>query len=98
MSGNESRTPARPVRLSSRSALAVAAACLVAAMPLGATLQASPDDAERPKSPENSNAKQTGNATPKAERRICRNIESTGSRLETQRVCLTAREWRQVDR
>jgi hypothetical protein len=32
------------------------------------------------------------------DRRVCRRIESTGSRLGTQRVCMTQREWRQYDR
>jgi len=32
-----------------------------------------------------------------AERRICRRIDSTGSRTAGQRVCMTAEQWRRVD-
>ena len=95
MSDNPSSSTAKPLFISRRGGIALAAACLLGAAPVGAALQASPDNAEQPKAPENS-ARQ--NPAPKAERRICRNIESTGSRLETQRVCLTAREWREVER
>lgn len=36
-------------------------------------------------------------ARPAAERRICRRLESTGSRTGGQRVCMTAAEWRRAD-
>lgn len=32
------------------------------------------------------------------EARTCRTIDSTGTRMPRQRVCMTAREWRQYDR
>ena len=32
-----------------------------------------------------------------AERRICRRIDSTGSRTAGQRVCMTAEQWRRAD-
>jgi Ni/Co efflux regulator RcnB len=34
---------------------------------------------------------------PASERRICRRIDSTGSRTGGQRVCMTAEQWRRVD-
>ncbi len=33
----------------------------------------------------------------KAEKKICRRIEHTGSRLAKHRVCLTAKDWRKGD-
>jgi hypothetical protein len=39
----------------------------------------------------------TGGLEQKAEKKICRRIEHTGSRLAKHRVCLTAKEWRKVD-
>lgn len=32
-----------------------------------------------------------------AERRICRRLDTTGSRTGGQRVCMTAEEWRRAD-
>ena len=37
-------------------------------------------------------------AAPASERRICRNEESTSSRLGTRRVCRTAAEWEALTR
>ena len=34
---------------------------------------------------------------PPSERRICRRIETTGSRTAGQRVCMTAEQWRRAD-
>jgi hypothetical protein len=31
------------------------------------------------------------------ERRICRRVETTGTRTGAQRVCMTAQEWRRAD-
>ena len=33
----------------------------------------------------------------KTDKKICRRIEHTGSRMAKHRVCLTAKEWRKVD-
>jgi hypothetical protein len=38
-----------------------------------------------------------GGLDQKAEKKICRRIEQTGSRLSKHRVCLTAKDWRKVD-
>ncbi|MGQ0559411.1 MAG: hypothetical protein ACT4OE_07480 [Sphingosinicella sp.] len=38
------------------------------------------------------------NSTANAERRICRRLASTGSRMGSDRVCLTAEQWRQYER
>ena len=35
--------------------------------------------------------------TPAGERRICRRVDTTGSRTGGQRVCMTAEEWRRAD-
>ena len=35
--------------------------------------------------------------TPPGERRICRRIDTTGSRTGGQRVCMTAAEWRRAE-
>ncbi|HEX8643651.1 MAG TPA: hypothetical protein VF702_07030 [Allosphingosinicella sp.] len=44
---------------------------------------------------------QTDTAQPReersAERRICRRIDTTGSRTGGQRVCMTAEQWRRAD-
>lgn len=40
---------------------------------------------------------QTG-ASAAGERRICRQVESTASRMPSRRVCMTAPEWRAYDR
>lgn len=66
-----------------------------------AAVQANPSAAE----PQQPAADQTGTApaqatearTPPAERRICRRIDSTGSRTDAQRVCMTAAEWRRAE-
>ncbi len=39
----------------------------------------------------------TGEPTADGERRICRRIDTTESRVGRRRVCLTAREWRERD-
>lgn len=38
-----------------------------------------------------------GGLEQKAEKKICRRIEHTGSRMAKHRVCLTAKDWRKVD-
>ncbi len=38
-----------------------------------------------------------GGLDEKAEKKICRRIEHTGSRLAKHRVCLTAEDWKKVD-
>lgn len=35
---------------------------------------------------------------PVGERRVCRRIDDTGSRIGGRRVCMTNREWREYDR
>lgn len=42
-------------------------------------------------------AADSGNRPAAAERRICRRVDTTGSRTGGQRVCLTAEQWRRVD-
>lgn len=42
-------------------------------------------------------AEQPAARTPAAERRICRRIDTTGSRTGGQRVCMTAEEWRRAE-
>ena len=41
---------------------------------------------------------QTAGVNEDGERRICRRLESTGSRNASRRLCLTAREWREYNR
>lgn len=38
------------------------------------------------------------NGAANGERRICRRLANTGSRMGSERVCLTAEQWRQYER
>ena len=77
------------VRLSSAALLLLAATAPVAAAePVSSSNEASAVDA---------NAGTPAHATkPAADepKKICRNIETTSSRLKSQRVCLTREQWR----
>ena len=42
-------------------------------------------------------AEQAARRPATAERRICRRVDTTGSRTGGQRVCMTAEEWRRAD-
>ena len=53
----------------------------------GATLSS-----PRAEQPEGS---QTGGVDANGERRICRRLADTASRMSSRRVCMTAREWRE---
>ena len=63
-----------------------------AAEPAGETSGTTTEAAEPAATP----AQQAERPAP-AERRICRRIDSTGSRTAGQRVCMTAEQWRRVD-
>lgn len=54
---------------------------------------------ERPvPAPSESGSATGGGAAERTEPRICRRIEAVGTRLRVQRVCMTAREWREYER
>jgi hypothetical protein len=63
-----------------------------------AAVQADPGSAAPQPSTENPSestpAQTTEARTPPSERRVCRRVETTGSRTDTQRVCMTPAEWR----
>ena len=47
---------------------------------------------------EESQGSQTGGVDANGERRICRRLADTASRMSSRRVCMTAREWREHSR
>jgi hypothetical protein len=80
--------------------LAGAAALLVAAMPAAAAAAGeSPQKNQAAAAPSDqspdANAAPTEAAKPKAEeRKICRTMDASASRLGAQRVCMTAEQWK----
>jgi hypothetical protein len=75
---------------------------LALSAPLGA-LSAQPETSTQPSgstetASEQQAATQQVRTRPSAEeRRICRRLETTGSRTGAQRVCMTAEQWRRAD-
>ena len=67
----------------------------VAAQP-GTSSSESPAATTEASEPAATPAEQAERPAP-AERRICRRIDSTGSRTAGQRVCMTAEQWRRAD-
>lgn len=53
-----------------------------------------PSDRRNAPKDNGSSQQQEEQAEEKGERKICRRIDTTGSRLGSQRVCMTEREWR----
>ena len=80
----------------------IALFALVLSAPLGA-LSAQPETPAQPSTSNDTAAEQQAapeqeRARPSAEeRRICRRIETTGTRTGAQRVCMTAEQWRRQD-
>jgi hypothetical protein len=80
----------------------IALFALVVSAPLGA-LSAQPETAAQPAATsqtasEQQAAPEQDRARPNAEeRRICRRLETTGTRTGAQRLCMTAEQWRRAD-
>jgi hypothetical protein len=75
----------------------IALFALTLSAPLGA-LSAEPQTSAQPAASDQQAApEQQGRRPATEERRICRRLETTGSRLGAQRVCRTAAEWRRAD-
>ena len=62
---------------------------------IGTAGSAQRDVSEPRETVSSSNSQDSGEA---AERRICRQIDVTGSRLGSRRVCMTRSQWREFDR
>ena len=65
-----------------------------------ALLMLAPSEAQPAPEPAKTEAQAPGQATPaaaKEEKKICRTVEDTGSRLGNKKICMTAKEWRKSD-
>ncbi|MDP8994824.1 MAG: hypothetical protein M3N07_07585 [Pseudomonadota bacterium] len=84
--------------MSFKSNVALFAAAAALPFSLAAAQPASDAGADGPRSA-NEAQTATGQSGEEArrDRRICRRIDTTGSRTGRQRVCLTAEEWRRVE-
>ena len=77
-----------PLRLAGAACLAFTAAPAAAGT--------NPSTAPSSEPSEGNGAAPAAEAKPAEEKRICRRIEATESRMKTQRVCLTREEWRRA--
>ena len=65
-----------------------------------AFLMVTPVEAQPSPEPAKTEAGATGTTTPpapKEEKKICKTIEDTGSRLGGKKICMTAKEWRKAE-
>lgn len=78
----------------------LALSALLFAAPAFAQDNPSPNPASQPRATGTQNDAASGSqaGVPVGERRVCRRIDDTGSRIGGRRVCMTNREWREVDR
>ena len=66
---------------------------LVAALALSAT----PAFAAKTNAKDQTVAQELGSSADTAERKICKRLENSGTRMKNDRICLTKAEWRKVD-
>lgn len=78
----------------------LALSALFVATPAFAQDNSSPSPAAQPRTAEEQSDAASGSQAnvPVSERRVCRRIDDTGSRIGGRRVCMTNREWREIDR
>jgi Spy/CpxP family protein refolding chaperone len=60
-------------------------------------LSASPALAAKTSAKDQTLAQEGGSAAEASERKICKRMENTGTRMKNDRVCLTKSEWRKLD-
>ena len=72
-------------------AASVAALALIAAAPAPSVAMANNDQSQN----RSATTSDDGGSTPKAERKICRNFETSGSHMRGKRLCLTQAQWRE---
>ena len=68
----------------------------VSGLALSLALSAAPAFAAK-NSAKDQTAEETGASAAAAERKICRRLENSGTRMKNDRVCLTKEEWRKLD-
>lgn len=60
-------------------------------------LSAAPAFAAKTSAKDQTIAEEAGVTTAAAERKICKRLENSGTRMKNDRVCLTKEEWRKLD-
>lgn len=76
----------------------IAISLIVAAAPLyAAAAEPEGSSTQEQTAQANQSTEQQAERPAPSERRICRRIESTGSRTAAQRVCMTAEQWRRAE-
>jgi hypothetical protein len=69
----------------------------VSGLALSLALSAAPAFAAKNSAKDQTAAEETGASAAAAERKICRRLENSGTRMKNDRVCLTKEEWRKLD-